>query len=442
MEDLYLKENPFIADANVESSMKESKAADVEALKDNSTHSEKASDATKRTKDFEKGNSEKTLKTDDDKIVENLRVDDRKCDDTAGGKIAETMGSKVTDHANINETINIPIEKQNVSHDAGKTAADAEQNAEVHVSVVNDIPPTDEDKKTATKSLETVDDSDDEKTVEQEDNVVNLDDVNSDLNQTIANTYKVNTMAKRLRSSSGKVVPAGAKTPITRLKSTVVGPKKKWSKVIPKATTGKKGKKRKTVESSDSEYACVEEDVSPIPVPATKKSTGKKTSTNVSVVPTDNISFHYPDYAHRCKYVFHRRLALERELGPDILEINEVVDLIKKAGLESTVTNLGSCYEKLVKEFLVNIPDDCNNPMSPDYHVVYVRGKEVKFSPAIINRFLGIVASKCTDIELDFNQVCKVITANQVKLWPKKGTIPAVMLSVNVTAQIFNKEIA
>jgi hypothetical protein len=159
-------------------------------------------------------------------------------------------------------------------------------------------------------------------------------------------------------------------------------------------------------------------------------------------VPTDNISFHYPDYAHRCKYVFHRRLALERELGPDILEINEVVDLIKKAGLESTVTNLGSCYEKLVKEFLVNIPDDCNNPMSPDYHVVYVRGKEVKFSPAIINRFLGIVASKCTDIELDFNQVCKVITANQVKLWPKKGTIPAVMLSVNVTAQIFNKEIA
>jgi hypothetical protein len=68
--------------------------------------------------------------------------------------------------------------------------------------------------------------------------------------------------------------------------------------------------------------------------------------------------------------------------------------------------------------------------MSPDYHVVYVRGKEVKFSPTIINRFLDVDASKCTDTELDLNQVCKVITVNQVKLWPKKGTIPAVMLSV------------
>jgi hypothetical protein len=88
------------------------------------------------------------------------------------------------------------------------------------------------------------------------------------------------------------------------------------------------------------------------------------------------------------------------------------VDLIKHAGLEKTVTNLGNCYEKLVKEFLVNIPDDCDNPMSPDYHVIYVRGKEVKFSPTIINRFLGIDDCKCIDTELNLNQVCKVITAN------------------------------
>jgi hypothetical protein len=104
------------------------------------------------------------------------------------------------------------------------------------------------------------------------------------------------------------------------MKSTVVGPKKGWSKVTPKATTGKKGKKRKLVESSDSELELVEEDVSPIPVSVTKKSVGKKTSSNVSTVPTDNISFHYPDYAHNWKYVFHRRLALERKLGPDVLK--------------------------------------------------------------------------------------------------------------------------
>jgi hypothetical protein len=147
-------------------------------------------------------------------------------------------------------------------------------------------------------------------------------------------------------------------------------------------------------------------------------------------VPTDNISFHSPDYAHGWKYVFDKRLTLERELGPDVLEINVVVDLIKNAGLESTVTNLGSCYENLVKEFLVNIPDDCDNPMSSDYHVVYVRGKKQKFSPTTINKFLGINENQCADTELNYNQVCKVITANQVRVWPKKGKIPAVMLSV------------
>jgi hypothetical protein len=54
----------------------------------------------------------------------------------------------------------------------------------------------------------------------------------------------------------------------------------------------------------------------------------------------------------------------------------------------------------------------------------------VKFSPTIINRFLGIDENICADTELNYNQVCKVITANQVKVWPKKGTIPVVMLSV------------
>jgi hypothetical protein len=299
------------------------------------------------------------------------------------------MASKVDGNTNISETVEIPLGKQdvgpdvetsldqqNVSPDVGKSTKDVEPNAEVHTSKNIKIRPTDEDKNTATKSQEVVGDSDGEQTVDKEENIVDLDDVSSDLNQTVADTYKGNSVAKRLRSSSGKAVPsATAKTSTTRLKSVDVGPKKRWSKVTPKATTEKKTKKRKVVESSDSEYEHVEEDVSPIPVSAIKKSTGKKTSSNVSVVPTDNISFHYPDYAHRWKYVFHRRLALERELGTTVLEIKDVVDLIKHAGLESTVTNLGNCYEKLVREFLVNIPDDCDNPMSHDYHVVYVRGK-------------------------------------------------------------------
>jgi hypothetical protein len=152
------------------------------------------------------------------------------------------------------------------------------------------------------------------------------------------------------------------------MKSVVVGPKKGWSKVTPKVPTRKKTKKRKVIESSDSEFDDVVEDVPHIPVSVSKKSVGKKTSTNVSDVPTENISFHYPEFAQRWKYVFQRILTLERELRPDVLEIKEVVDLIKYVGLETTVTNLGNYYEKLVKEFLLNIPDECDDPMSSDYH--------------------------------------------------------------------------
>jgi hypothetical protein len=121
---------------------------------------------------------------------------------------------------------------------------------------------------------------------------------------------------------------------------------------------------------------------------------------------------------------------LERELGPDALEIKEVVNLIKNADLEKTVSNMGDCYEKLVKEFLVNIPVDCDDPMSKDYHIFYVRGRKVMFSAAIINRYLGINEIDCVDAEISDNQVCKVITTNQVKVWPKKGKTSSGKLSV------------
>jgi hypothetical protein len=177
MEELYLKKIPLNADANDESFVKDSKAADVEASKNNpTTHSEKASDATEKTKDFEKGNSEKTLKTADDKIAENLRVDDKICDDTATCKMTESMASKGADNTDISKTVEIPFEKQDVGPDVGTSLdqqvdqgnmADdtVEPDAEVQGkdSSNNDgILVTNKNKKDATKSQEVVDDSDSE----------------------------------------------------------------------------------------------------------------------------------------------------------------------------------------------------------------------------------------------------------------------------------------
>ncbi|XP_050885287.1 uncharacterized protein LOC127088741 [Lathyrus oleraceus] len=84
------------------------------------------------------------------------------------------------------------------------------------------------------------------------------------------------------------------------------------------------------------------------------------------------------------KYVYHKRLALERELVQNVLECKEIVDLIQEAGLMKTVTQLSKCYETLVKEFIVNVSEECAD----------------------------------------------VITANQVRKWPLKGKLVASKLSI------------
>jgi hypothetical protein len=146
-------------------------------------------------------------------------------------------------------------------------------------------------------------------------------------------------------------------------------------------------------------------------------------------VPIDNISFHSLENVSRWKFVVSRRLALERELSKEALQCKEVMKLIKHAGLMKTVHGLGNCYEKLVKEFLVNIPEDCDNPLSKEYQKVFVRGKEITFSPDIINTYLGRSEEPYPALEVTDDAICKSITGGKVNHWPKKGKLPASKLT-------------
>ncbi|KAK2415376.1 hypothetical protein QL285_037861 [Trifolium repens] len=299
-----------------------------------------------------------------------------------------------------------------------------------------------------------------------DDDVVDVDAMD-DLEQTVSEVAS-GSIARRLRNRKGKaadvvteVVPKA--TPSKKKK--MIGPSRKPSKVeiaSEKKKKKKKSGKRKQAEIGDSDYE-VEEDVphivSNIVSPSKKKSqkkfrraaipdldvvhevpnivsTGKKKiggkiiPQNVPDVPMDNISFHFIESAQKWKFIVNRRLALERELSDEALEQKEIIALIEKVGLMKTVTGIGECYEKLVKEFLVNIHEDCDNPLSKEHHKVYVRGKSVIFSPAIINKALGNKEDGYSEMEVTNNYVCKTITANQVKVWPLKGTVPSVMLSV------------
>ncbi|XP_057452698.1 uncharacterized protein LOC130744543 [Lotus japonicus] len=89
------------------------------------------------------------------------------------------------------------------------------------------------------------------------------------------------------------------------------------------------------------------------------------------------------------KYVCKRRIAKERGIGIDVLECKEIVALIERAGLRKTVLDIGKCYGRLVKEFLVNLSDDVGIPGSAEFRKVYVCGRCVTFSPAVINQALG-----------------------------------------------------
>ncbi|KEH32869.1 envelope-like protein, putative [Medicago truncatula] len=219
-----------------------------------------------------------------------------------------------------------------------------------------------------------------------------------------------------------------AETPKGKTKITGVGPKKGWSKVSVMAAN-ESSKKRKVNSSSESEYE-VEKDALNINATDVKKSTVKKGTQTVANVPIDKVSFHLLEFALRWKFIYHMRVAVERELSEETVKIKEVMEQIKEARLMKTVCNLGDCYEKLVKEFVVNIPEDYDNPLSREYQKVYVRGECINFSPNIINRFLGLAEEDFVELEATDNQISMEGTANKVRTWPKKEKISSEKLSV------------
>ncbi|XP_058761736.1 uncharacterized protein LOC131635145 [Vicia villosa] len=186
----------------------------------------------------------------------------------------------------------------------------------------------------------------------------------------------------------------------------------------------KKRKERSVFDSEDNVLSDVPD------IPSKKKIAVTKASTKVRDVPLDNIYLHYASNAIQWKFVYQRRLALERELANDALECQEVMKLIKSAGLLKIVTHFSKCYEMLVKEFIVNLSQECADGKAEDFHKVYVRRKCIDFSPTVVNLYLGRDDEAQPDLEVTDNEVCKVITGGKVKKWPIKSKLSASLLNV------------
>jgi len=383
MTDLYVKENPFKA-FEADTTAQASKNAEYEET------SKISPDVV--TFSHENGNPDTTLMSDVPESGRKLGLEDLNTaidsteymdmdiPNTGNDTKVDVSVEKDPENSDVQEDVGPDVETSlgqpdNLVDDTAKIVGEKEPSFETAPekevnsgnTVVNSHSEVNEESEEDPKENQEEDYSEDK---EKDKGVVDVDSLDSD-EIPLINTFS-ESVAKRLRSNKGKVVTSVNKTSKTRTKTAGVGPKKGWSKVKMKTTAGS-SRKRKVISSCESEYD-VEKDVPNIIVSVAKKSAGKQSVQIVENVPIDKVSFHLPEFAQRWKFIHHRKLHLERELSEETMKIKVVMELIKEAGLMKTVCNIGDCYEKLVKEFLVNIPEDCDNPLSREYQKVYVRG--------------------------------------------------------------------
>ncbi|XP_050890997.1 uncharacterized protein LOC127096476 [Lathyrus oleraceus] len=236
--------------------------------------------------------------------------------------------------------------------------------------------------------------------VDQPTDIVNIEELDSD--DVYIGKRLALGISKRLKNRKGQVV-GSSNTPSKSVRNkTSVGPTKRWGKVV----------------------------THDIISTSRKQASGKKILANIPKVPLDNISFHSIENVEKWKFVYRRRLVLERELGKDAFECKEVLSLIQKVGLMKTVIGFGKYYKMIVKEFIVNISKECDNKRSKEFRKVYAIGRCVDFSPKIINRFLGRNEEEQAEIDVSGNVICREITAKQVKECQRKGKLSASALSV------------
>ncbi|XP_045800607.1 uncharacterized protein LOC123894603 [Trifolium pratense] len=113
---------------------------------------------------------------------------------------------------------------------------------------------------------------------------------------------------------SDKSVPINSEASVARRTRSRAG-----KGVAPRTEEKGKAKKRKAPPTSDSEFE-PETDVAASGSTSRKSIGRKKVPQFVPYAPLDNVSFHLENGFARWKFVYHRRLALERNLKEDILQ--------------------------------------------------------------------------------------------------------------------------
>ena len=125
-----------------------------------------------------------------------------------------------------------------------------------------------------------------------------------------------------------------------------------------------------------------------------------------------------------------QRIADEVNVSDKHKSCMSIMNLYERASSSKTISNVGPFYPQLIREFIVNLPDEFNDPSSPNYQTVHIRGFKFVISPAVINGFLGnVVDIDCSSSSPSTDVLASVLSGGTLSAWHVNG-IPAVSLSI------------
>ncbi|KAA0051546.1 uncharacterized protein E5676_scaffold101G00320 [Cucumis melo var. makuwa] len=161
----------------------------------------------------------------------------------------------------------------------------------------------------------------------------------------------------------------------------------------------------------------------------TIKTGRKKIPPNIPYVSIDGISFHKKENVQHWKFMVKQRITDEVNVSDKHQFCMSIMDLIERAGLSKTISNVSPFYPQLIREFIFNFLDKFNDPSRPDYETVYIRSFKFVISPAMINDFVeNVVDIDCSPSSPSTDVLASILSGGTLSAWPVNG-IPAVALS-------------
>ncbi|XP_050945116.1 uncharacterized protein LOC127150655 [Cucumis melo] len=130
------------------------------------------------------------------------------------------------------------------------------------------------------------------------------------------------------------------------------------------------------------------------------------------LVPTESNPSRKKENVQRWKFVVQWRIAEEVNISDKHHSCVSIMNLIAKAGLSKTISDVSSFYPQLIREFVVNLPTDFNDPSSPNYQTVHIRSFKFLITSAVINGFLACEWYTCCWLSVKYAILHKIGIAN------------------------------